>query len=688
MYNKTNYRVHQQAPAKFSRFTRAGYAVFASLHREVRIGVLTVAMLGSVQLTKATLAVSHPDVTPTSDADELTDDHELDAVTVSGTLAPLTQLQSARIVGVITRAQIEAAAVQTVTDLLKLAVGVDVRQRGGFGIQSDISIDGGTFDQIVILLNGLNISNPHTGHLAADFPVSLSDIERIEVLEGAASRVYGASAFGGAINIVTRTDDHTNARLSLQGGSYSTVGTDGRVALKHNALTTSLSGTWQQSDGATVNSDFSRGNAYLRSQWDDSRLHVGLQGGWSGKSYGANTFYSAAYPNQYEHNDRIILGLSAETKGVLRLKPELFWTRSLDHFNLIRNTATGENFHRTDVYGVRMGAAMSWTAGNTAISCEVREEAINSTNLGKPKTISDFYTHSDERTNYSLSLEHNVLLDHWTISAGVLTNRNTRFDNRFHFYPGIDIAYTPFGSLRFFASYNKGFRLPTFTDLYYKSPTHEGNHGMQAEESNSYQLGTRVQYQLDIPRLGITGDFQTTAKAFYHRGSNLIDWVMYSADDVFHSANFDLDNMGAQVDARWTSRSATSWVHSASLGYTYIYQHRRDNVAVYKSNYAMEYLRHKVIGTIEHRLLSNLTAAWSFRWQDRCGSYIKYENAKSTGQLVAYSPYATIDLKLRWTQPCYELWVEGTNITDHTYYDLGNIPQPGLMLMAGISLRL
>ena len=109
-----------------------------------------------------------------------------------------------------------------------MAIGVDVRQRGGFGVQTDISINGGTFDQITILLNGVNISNPQTGHNAADFPVNLSDIERIEVLEGASARVFGSSAFNGAINIITRSDSQSNVRLNVEGGSFGSIGGGGQ----------------------------------------------------------------------------------------------------------------------------------------------------------------------------------------------------------------------------------------------------------------------------------------------------------------------------------------------------------------------------------------------------------------------------------------------------------------------------
>lgn len=701
----------QPRAVAFHRFCRRGYAAFASMHREVRIGVLAVSTLASVALPKVQAA--SPATMPTDDTVTIPegspegDSHDLAEVAVAGTLSPLTALQSARIVSIITAQQIEASAAHTVNDILKLAVGVDVRQRGGFGIQTDISIDGGTFDQITILLNGVNISSPHTGHLAADFPVSLSDIERIEILEGAASRVYGASAFGGAINIVTKgpasTTSKTEAVPSAQtagdkpytleagihGGSYGTFGADARAAITPLPFI-SLSAAYQRSDGATVNSDFGRGNIYLRSVYDANDFSIDLQAGYSQKSYGANTFYSAAYPNQYERNTRFITSLGAETKGRVRLRPEVYWNRLYDNFELIRNTTTGENFHRSDVHGARLTASIAWQAGRTSVGAEVREEGIYSTSLGQPisnpiplsfaasgSPDGTSYTRHDNRTNLSFNAEHTLLLPHFTLSAGLLGNMNTRFDNHLSFYPGVDLAYRPTSHWRIFASYNKGFRLPTFTDLYYKSPTHEGNQGMSAEESHSIQLGFQNNYQFSL------FSFKFLTKAFYHRGTNMIDWVMYSADDVYHSANFDLDNMGftASINSQFS-------IFNLDLSYAYIHQHRRDDVEIYKSNYAMEYLRHKVVTTLDHPIVSHLSAAWSFRWQDRMGSYLLYRDAKSTGELVPYSPYATLDLKLRWAAPHYELWLEGTNLTNHRYYDLGNIPQPGLVVLAGARFRL
>ena len=694
-----------KAATVFRQFSHGSYAVFASLHREVRIGVLSVSMLASVNIPKvqALQICVHPD---TDEDDETT---ELSEVSVAGTMAPLTALQNTRIVSVITAQQIESSAAQSVNDLLKSVAGVDVRQRGGFGIQTDISIDGATFDQITILLNGVNISSPHTGHLSADFPVSLSDIERIEVLEGAASRVYGASAFGGAINIVTKRgktigQDKNPLHLDagVQGGSYATYGADARFSIHSTpsftrpAGTLNLSASYLRSDGATVNSDFQRGNAYLSGCIDAEDFRIDWQAGYSQKAYGANTFYSAAYPNQYERNRRYIISAGAETKGRIRMRPGIYWNRLYDHFELIRGTTTGENFHCTDVYGARIIADLHWVAGRTAVGAEVHEEGIYSTTLGRP-IMGDihkipgedlYYNRHDNRTNLSFNIEHNILFEHFTASFGVLAFSSTHHSetSALQLYPGIDLAYTLTPHWRLFASYNKGFRLPTFTDLYYKSPTLEGNRNLKAEESHSFQFGVQNTYHSpsdEVFQCLHLSMFQFSAKVFYHRGTNLIDWVMYTPTDVFHSANFDLDNMGLQAQA--TCHFPT---FNLQLAYTFLHQQRHDDTDIYKSNYAMEYLRHKAVATLEHQIYNKLSASWTLRWQDRMGNYLLYENGQSAGRFVPYNPYTILDLKLRWKTHLYELWAEGTNLTNQTYYDLGNIPQPGLMIIGGVRVKL
>ena len=662
---------------RWRQFARKGYSAFASLHRVICIGILSVATLKASPIPSGGGENCLADSMFSPPFGE-TEGGSMAEVTVSGTMAPLSQLQAARIVCVITRQDIEQAAAQSVNDLLKLATGVDVRQRGGFGIQTDISIDGGTFDQVTLLLNGIDIGNPQTGHLSADFPVSISDIERIEVLEGAASRVYGGQSFGGAINIVTKHDRERSIELAGRGGSYGTAEGEARFSLTTGKFSNRISGSGGRSDGGTLNSGWRKGQLYYQGDYEDKTLRLDWQFGFSKKSYGANTFYSANYPDQYERNKRFLASVSAETKGKFHFTPQVFWNRSYDNFELVRGSIFGENFHRTDVYGIKAGGYFDWKFGRTAASAQLRHESIISSNIGKdapPKGSREVYRYSDNRTSISFSLEHNILLKHWTISAGVMASMTSGISQGFRFYPGIDVAWRPTSRWKLLLSYNKGFRLPTFTELYYKSPTHEGNRDLKPEHNHSLSFGVQHWWS----------GAEVSAKAFYHRGSQMIDWVMYSPDDIYHTAAFDLDNVGVQVQGRVLLPELLghdTWVRSVSAGYTFIHQTKHDAEGVVKSNVAMEYLRHKVVASLTHRIVSRLSMSWDFRWQERVGSYL------SDGKLVPYRPYAMLDAKLQWEAPRYQLYIQATNLTNRRYYDLGSVPQPGILVMAGAKCRL
>ncbi|MDZ7605551.1 MAG: TonB-dependent receptor plug domain-containing protein, partial [Cyclobacteriaceae bacterium] len=141
----------------------------------------------------------------------------------------------------IERKEIESSPAQSVQDLLEYVAGVDVRQRGAEGVQADVSIRGGTFDQTLILLNGINITDPQTGHHNLNIPVSLSQIERIEILEGPAARVYGPNAFSGAINIVTRQSGSNSVDLQLSSGSFRYFDADLAGSFKTGKLQNSIS---------------------------------------------------------------------------------------------------------------------------------------------------------------------------------------------------------------------------------------------------------------------------------------------------------------------------------------------------------------------------------------------------------------------------------------------------------------
>ena len=611
---------------------------------------------------------------------------------VCASRAPLATKVAARQVTVFTREDLAAAGVRTVNDVLKLTAGVDVRQRGGFGIQTDISMDGGTHDQISVLLNGVPLVNPQTGHNAADFPINISDIERIEILEGAASRVFGTQAFSGAVNVVTRSvDRHAPAEVQLEGGSYGTFRTEARTAWQlPKGWSVSASGSFQRSDGAVDNGDFKGGKGYAHVAYDSPDFSFSAQGGVTANDFGANTFYSAAYPDQWESTRRYLVSARAETKGRVHLVPQVSWIRSLDHYQLTKDSPKGENFHRGDVWTAGLNAWVPWKLGRTAIGAEVREEEIFSTNLGRsltedryvgiPGQPGRYYTRRDDRTNVSYFLEHNVVLDRVTVSLGVMAERNNAIDSKFRFYPGVDVSYRPTSWLKLYASYNKSLRLPSFTDLWYKSPTQEGNQGLLPEECHSFRLGIDGSHRILFWRV----------KLHYQRGEHMIDWIMRNPDDIYHAASFSLDNYGVGADVRvnlaewWGNRQP---FQSFSVSYAWLNQHRRAGEPYFKSNYAMEYLKHNFVAHLRHRIVSRLSADWTLRVRQREGGYLQYVDFKPTGTAEPYGHHALLDCRLNWQAPHYDIFADFSNITDCHYYDLGNVRQAGFMALGGIKLR-
>ncbi|MGL5272063.1 MAG: TonB-dependent receptor plug domain-containing protein, partial [Phocaeicola sp.] len=632
---------------RFRHFDHKAYAVFRSLKREVNIGVLTVSMLTFAATTEIAAQVTQPE----RGREEV---YELEEVEVTALRSPLTVSQSARMVTVIDRQQLESAPVRTVNDLLKYAIGVDVRQRGIQGTQTDISIRGGTFDQITILLNGINICDPQTGHNAADFPIDMNDIERVEILEGPAARVYGTSSLLGAINIVTRTPRNNQVEVHAAGGSYGTAQGGARIQLKQNAFHHAVSGSYNRTDGylrnqaGALNSDNKMARAFYQGGYTHSDVDLNWQTGFTDRGYGANTFYSARYDNQYEQTRKFFAAAQATTKGIVQLRPQLYFTRANDRFELIRGSEERVkfNYHQTDIFGMNLNASFTSLLGKTAVGGEMRNETIHSTALGEPLATSKPISGSDReytlglsRTNVSFHVEHNVLLNRFTLSAGLIASKNTANEDGFRFYPGIDLSYRIGNNWKLYGSWNNSLRLPSFIELYYATnDTHQGNKKLKAEEMQAFEVGAKY----GTPAL------QGTLSIYHHRGKNMIDWVQAEGETIWRSINHTrINSTGIELSTALNFREwlhENSFLHRFSLGYSYIDQ-SKEELPGYVSQYALEYLKHKVVVQLDHRIWKHLEASWSFRWQEREGSYNAYENGVSTG-IAHYKPYALVDAKL------------------------------------------
>jgi len=623
----------------------------------------------------------------------------LEEVTVSGTRAPLTLHQSARMVTVLDTLLIRSAPVQTVNDLLKYAVGVDVRQRGAMGIQTDIGIRGGTFDQIAILLNGINISDPQTGHLAMDLPVDLAEVERIEILEGPAGRVWGTSSLVGAINIVTRSEARSGLDIRLEGGSWGSLGGGVRGNLARGRWNNQLSASYGRSDGYSrnaaggLNADWRSTRAFYQGSYAgdaaDVRWHLGI----SGKDYGANTFYSARFDDQFESGLKTFTAIQAETKGRIHLHPSLYWNHSTDRFELYRGSesAVPFNYHNTHVLGANLGGWFSSALGRTAFGAELRHEGIVSTTLGetldRPRPIRGTdrgYTRGLQRMHVSFYLEHNIILQRFTASAGLAVIRNSRDGQPFRVYPGADMSVRIGGNWKAYASWNTSLRMPTFTELYYSVGGHAADKYLRPERMQAWELG--IKYL----RPGISA----VATAYYHRGTDMIDWIKdltEGEDAVWKSVNHTrLNTFGQELSLRITPGTLLGrkdfFLRSLNAGYAHISQDKALEPGL-QSAYALEYLRNKIILQADFQITDKISLHTAYRWQDRVGNYEAFADGKSLGQR-SYVPYSLLDARLNWENTRWQLFLEANNLLNISYYDHGNIPQPGFWMRAGATFRI
>ena len=684
----------------FRQFGNKGYSLFACLGREVVCSVLSVATLTYASAESVSTDPVVTDSTSMTTAGE----RMLDEVCVTGSRAPLTKSQAARMVTVLDRADIAQAPVQSVNDLLKYAVGVDVRQRGPIGAQTDISIRGGTSDQIILLLNGINICDPQTGHNAMDLPVDLSEIVRIEVLEGPAGRIYGTSSLVGAINIVTRSQESGDSSqymtLHAEGGSYGYFNLGGRYSTDSRLQTTdsfksSISANYTRSDGYSrskaghLNTDFSGTKAFYQGQYDDEAFRLHWHLGIADKGWGSSTFWASPKwqaDDQYEHTTKLYSAIQAETEqGLFHLSGNIYWNQNRDRYEGYRGQPEKMkyNYNRTDVYGVSLSNYFDWAAGRTAFGAELRNEDLVSGNLGEPLSQTHHirgtdrdYTLGVNRTNISGYLEHNLLLHHFTISAGLVAVKNTWSNMNMTLYPGIDISYRPHPAWKIHASYNTSLRMPSFTEMYYKLQGYSANPHLKPEEMRALEAGLTYHSSL----------FTYHFTLWKHNGRNMIDWIMDTSqgqDAVWQSVNHTkINSLGFETSASIEIPLFTHHYSLFTVSYSYIHQDKEQDANIV-SQYALEYLRHKLVANARLQLSKPLSLSLNFRWQDRVGSYTDFD-----GTVCDYEPYALLDTRLTWQQPRWKVYLEANNLFDTRYHDYGLVTQPGRWLIAGISLGL
>lgn len=660
----------------FRRWTRAPYAVFSSLTISVKIGVL-----GAMMLTAANQPVLAQDNQKTV-ADPV---FQLEEVQVNSDLPPTTQ-QLVKVVAVLTRKDIDQAAVQDLQGLLRYVQGIDLQTRGPENVQADICLRGGTFDETAILLNGINFTDPQTGHFNLDIPLDISLIDRIEILYGPGAWTAGSIAFSGAINIITRQliKNEVNAQASSGQHNYWQEKANGLLNSGHWRVAATANES--KSDGYAYNTDFKIINGYSNIRYIDNKLgQLEMQFGVQAKDFGANSFYSPAFLDQYEQTRTLIASLQYKKQWQQwQLTASGYYRRHHDMFALFRDaetapsryTSANANYHLTDVMGVSTQLSYAWKGGITSLSGDLRSEHIYSNTLGsdtiQPKydPYSGLYVfkRSALRQIASVSVKHVMEWKKWTASIGAMGSGNNDYGFRLYGGGNVDYAFTP--SLTIGSWLHNSYRMPTFTDLYYQSSTQHGNPNLKPEEA----------FNSDFHLLWTPDKWTVRAAFFYRDGYRIIDWVRLPNETIWHSANLtDVQSLGSELSVDY--RPALRWLSNVHLDYTFL--HVTAGSSIYISSYSTNYLRNQVKLRISQPIISKLSASWQLSLNDRAGSYLNFANNHETN----FTPYLLCDLKLQWTDKHYQLFAEATNLFNTSYFDFGNLPQPGRWVKVGIAVK-
>lgn len=666
----------------FSQWKRKGYSLFQVIGKVVKIGVLTIAYL-----TAAEPAEAQKELRRTQSIDDT--DVTLEEVEVKGQRISTSLSEMARLITVVTQKEIARSPYSSIQDYLDQELSIDIRQRGPHGVQTDISIKGSTYEQVLILINGIPFNDPQTGHFNGDIPVPLQAVQRIEIIDGGASRWLGPNAFAGAINIITKTESREILKVQLQAGQNKLYSGEALASLQTSGWDHLISGSYTQTEGYINNTDLKAWKGYYSGQFKKDQFLISGQAGIGSKKFGAQAFYTPVYPNQYEEVGSSFASLGWKRKGKFNVSQDAYLKFHLDEFHLFRENGpswySGPNQHLTRVIGLINNLWWNNKLGRSAIGLDYRNEAIWSSVLGLPddngiRIPGDWdqkYSHSAIRQSLSVYGEQSWKANRLSIVAGLLGQIYLNDSTGLSLFPGIDIKYRTGNYSHMFSSINKSLRTPTFTELYYSSPTNQGNPLLKPESAWALQIGYRF--------------FKTatsfTTNIYSSISKNNIDWSKAPGEEKWTSRNInELFRMG--IEFKGTIKPITAGrFKNFKLKFGYRYGYVSKSSGDYDSRYVLDYLQHKVVLSCFFPASDNLAISILANYQDRAGYYTDWDKDGLAYQ-HAFDPYYLIDIKTEYKLNFGSIFVNINNLLNEDYADIGQVWQPGRWISLGCNLSL
>ena len=581
---------------------------------------------------------------------------DLDEVVVLSSKLDLPFSKNFRTVNIISSEDIKNSPVTNVSDLLQEITGIDVRRRGVGGVQGDLYIRGGGFDQTLLLVDGMKMDDAQTGHHTLNMILPLYLIERVEIIKGPAARIFGQNAFNGAINIVTKDLEGEKRTVhmklnELSYGSFEQKNISLSTKITAENIKSLISYSGNRSDGYRHNTDFKRNNYFVKTSFNTNKSPVNIIASFNENKFGANGFYaSPSATEQYEETQASLLGVTTTINSKkLSITPRLYWRRGQDEYIYIRdNPSVYRNLHKTNKVSAELSGSYFSKSGITGFGVDLSTVNISSNNLGEHKrtTVNLFADHTFQLFDEKLFISPGIALSYFS-------------DMSFHSFPGIDLGYNVSSDFKIYSNIGKTYRIPTYTDLYYSDRTTVGNENLNPESATSTELGLKYN----------SSNFKFSAALFNRSAKNIIDYVKSSENDLWKAENIgSLTTKGYEFDISYSFKSSydLSNVNSISIGYTNISD---DNYVtdINFSKYSLNSLKHHLISKLNLKYIKNINHSIVYKYSERSDK----------------SNYSVLDSKIMYKKGLY---IYINNILDEIYSETNLVPMPGRSFLVGFNV--
>ncbi len=561
-------------------------------------------------------------------------------VVVTGTAAPATAGAVGRALVIVTAEDLARLPIATVNDALRLLPGVWVRHRGAFGGQTDVSVRGAAFGQTLVLVDGIRLNDPQTGHHNGDLPIALEDIARIELLAGAGSSLHGADAVGGVINIITKQQAAApTARLAA--GQHGLVQAGAAWRPADAGVLAGVSGSVDRSSGFAPAREFVHQQA--RVDLRIGRTSVALA--HLDKDFGAAGFYGPA-PSQERTTQTM---LSARDQRTIRPGWSLTtdgWYRTHGDEFLYDPRVLGArpNRHRTQVVGgaARVGGrltpALRLTSGAEATADWLRSSALG------------------DRTEWRVS----GFAELEARAGRLMLYPSARFDSYSTFgqawSPSLAAALSLRPRVKWRASVGRAFRVPTFTERFYTDPNHRANDALAPERGWTADTGVDTY---------LGGTWVGAVTGFVRRERDVIDWVRPDATQRWRTENIhDVRSHGVETSLRGQEGPL-------SLGVQYAWTRVEADRPGGLSKYVDDYAPH------------GLGADAALRLPGAIDTGVRLEHHRPTGR----DAWTTVDLRVARPFRRVTAFVEVANLGDSRYEEIRGVAMPGRWVRAGVVVK-